>query len=208
MVNFATVAGGQALTQNTEFSVAQNAVFNAGSPRTSTGYVSVWIDLTALQAGDNVEIRVYRAIAGGTLTAEDVASVQTAQIWMRNIHLVQGNWDITIKLTSATGRTIGFEVTQDTNDVNAATIAANAITAATAATDFLTAVGAAVWAVVSEGAETVLHQLRLLRAREVGKATVQDGDGTYTFRDALDTKNRLVMTKAGTARNTSSADGT
>lgn len=88
------------------------------------------------------------------------------------------------------------------------TIAANAITAAATATDLLTAIAAAVWGTISEGAETVLHQLRLLRARELGKATVRDGDGTYTFRDAGDTKDRLVMSRSGTARTTTTADGT
>lgn len=149
MVSFTTVSTTHACTQNVEFSVAKNANFNSGSPVTTTGYVTVWLDLTVLAAGDTLEIRVYKAVGGGTLTADDVATIQTAQIWTRTLGLVQGNWDITVKLTSATGRTIGFEVTVDTNDVNAATIANGAIAAATFASGAITSTVLAANAITS-----------------------------------------------------------
>lgn len=69
-------------------------------------------------------------------------------------------------------------------------------------------IGAAAFSHVVEGAEQFDQLLRLIRARLIGKATVQDGDGTYTFRDAGDTKNRVVLTRTGTARAVVSTDGT
>ncbi len=149
MVSFTTVSATHACTQNVEFSVAKNANFNSGSPVTTTGYVTVWLDLDTIVAGDTLEIRVYKAVAGGTLAADDVATIQTAQRWTRFLGLVQGNWDITVKLTSATGRTIGFEVTIDTNDVNTATISNGAIAAATFAAGAITSTVLAANAITS-----------------------------------------------------------
>lgn len=87
-------------------------------------------------------------------------------------------------------------------------IQAGLATAAAVAAISAAAIATAVWSSISEGTETVIGVLRLLRARELGKATVQDGDGAYTYRDAADTKNRLVMNRTGTVRTTTTADGT
>lgn len=88
-----------------------------------------------------------------------------------------------------------------------ATSAALAAVAAAIA-GLASASAAAVWATVTEGSETAIQTVRLLAARLIGKATVQDGDGSYTFRDAADTKNRLVMVRAGSARTVTTRDGT
>lgn len=90
--------------------------------------------------------------------------------------------------------------------VNAANTAA-----ATIATNLNLAVGsvaAAVWAVVSETGETCGDALRLLTARAAGKATVQDGDGNYTWRDRADTKDRIKLAKTATAVAVTTRSGT
>ncbi len=128
MPNFSTTSGTKLLVVGTEFSVAKNADFNSAAPRTTTGYVAVRLDLTAVVAGDIVQIRIYHGIAGGTLTAEDVATASPGTIWRAQVGLLDGNWDITVKQTAGTGRTIGFSVVVDTNDVNSATAGAAAVT--------------------------------------------------------------------------------
>lgn len=129
MANFTTIQSTtHACTQNVEFSVVKNATFNSGSPQVTLGYARAWIDATALVAGDVIEIRVYRSVGGGTLTADDIATLKTGQIWTRDLGLLVGNWDVTVKITSSTTRTIGFEVSQDTGDYNAATAGAGAVT--------------------------------------------------------------------------------
>lgn len=146
MANFTTVVGTKALTQNVEFSVAQGVNYSAGSPKTTTGYVGVWLDLTTtaggglgLVAGDLLEIRIYRGISGGTAAAVDVITIKTPQMWTPNGALLVGSgWDVTVKLTTATGRTIGYEAIQDTNDVNVASITAAVIAAASFAANAIT----------------------------------------------------------------------
>lgn len=205
MVNFTTVSSTHACTQNVEFSVAKNTNFNSGSPVTTTGYATVWLDLTALAAGDTLEIRVYRAIAGGTLTADDVATVQTAQIWTRTLGLVQGNWDVTIKITSATGRTIGFEVTIDTNDVS---LVANSVNASSLGADAVAEIVTAVWDELLTGATHNINnsagkRLRQLNAVAIRTDTAQgSGNGVNQIQldvaassvDGIYDKNLIVLT--------------
>lgn len=93
-------------------------------------------------------------------------------------------------------------------DASVGAMAANTLTASALATDAVTEIVTGVWAAISEGAETVGDTIRLIAARLFGKATVQDGDGSYTFRDKADTKNRIVMARSGTARTVSTRDGT
>lgn len=128
MVNFTTIQNSSNLcTQSTEFSVVKAATFNSGSPQTTTGYVRVQIDATALAAGDVMEVRVYTLTGGGILQPDDVATLKTGQLWSRDLGLMLGSWDVTVKITTATSRTIRFLVGQDTNDVNAATAGSSAV---------------------------------------------------------------------------------
>lgn len=92
-----------------------------------------------------------------------------------------------------------------------ATLAGQAtIIAAIAALSIPTAaqVRDSVWGFVMEGTETAADAVRLIGARLFGKATVQSGDGSYAYRDAADSKNRIAGTISGTARTVTTRDGT
>ena len=93
-------------------------------------------------------------------------------------------------------------------DASVGAMASDVLTAAATAADFGTEVATAVWAKVLEGAHTASDLARLVASRLLGKATIQTSDGTYTFRDLGDTKDRIVGAVSGTARTISAADGT
>lgn len=196
MANF-TFSNATATIGSTEYSIAQNANYSAGSPKTTQGYVQAVIDFVAnLAAGDQYQVRIYEKANGGTqrplLTA--VVTGAQAESFVTPLLFLGEGWDITVKKLAGTDRSIPFSVRQDTNDVNAATLGAAAV--------------ASVWSAISEGTETVGDAIRLIGARLFGKATLQDGDGAYAFRDKGDTKNRLAMTRTGTSRTVTTRDGT
>lgn len=195
MANF-TFTNGTATIGSTEYSLPKAANYSSGSPMTTLGYVQAFIDFSAMAAGDTYQVTYYERANGGTQLIVDTATVTGAQaeMFVSPMFLFGDGWDVTVKKTAGTDRPIKSSVRQDTNDVNALTLSA--------------AAGAVVWSVVSEGAETFGDAIRLIGSRLFGKATVQDGDGAYTFRDKGDTKNRLSMTRAGTARTVSTRDGT
>jgi hypothetical protein len=179
------------------------------TPQTTPCKLRGMIDARSMVPGDQYRIRVLEKVAGGTQAVAFEAFITGAQVEIYELpeRWVNEGWDVTMKLMSGSASAVTWSLKQDVGDANALTIGANAITAAATAADFGTEVAAAVWATISEGSETVLHQLRMLVARLIGKATVQDGDGAYAFRDLADTKNRVVMSRAGTARTVTTRDG-
>jgi hypothetical protein len=67
--------------------------------------------------------------------------------------------------------------------------------------------GSAVLAELTEGSETVLQTLRLMRSVLLGAASGLES-GAPTFRDAANTKNRVATTYASGTRTITSTDGT
>jgi hypothetical protein len=86
-------------------------------------------------------------------------------------------------------------------------IVTDAVTGDALASSAAIDIAAAVWSAISEGTEAYGDAIRNIAARLFGKATVPAGDGTYRFRNADDSKDRLVLELAGTARNVTTRDG-
>lgn len=128
---FSSVKATQTITQNVEYSIAKNANYSSGSPIAVDARVQAVIDVLAMAAGDILEIRIYKAVNGGTaaliigpITLKDGQS----QHYTIPEQFLCAGWDITVKITTATSRSIGFEVIWDTGDVNTATAGATAVT--------------------------------------------------------------------------------
>lgn len=181
--------------------------------QTSAGVFWVLIDVMAnLVVGDRFTFTAFEKINGAGATQRiilqaTVTGPATQNLLMGPLPFKEG-WDITAIREAGADRVIPFSIRVEVPDANVVSIANNAITSAAIAASALTAIAGGVWSTVSEGTETFAQLLRLARARLLGKATINDGDGTYTYRDAGDTKNRVVLVRAGTARTVSSTDGT
>lgn len=134
MVNF-TISNGTATIGTTEFSIAQNANYSAGSPKTTVGYVQAFLDVSAVVAGDQFQIRILERVNGGTQRVILTITVPpSTELYVTPLMLLGDGWDITIKKLAGTDRSILFSVRQDTNDVNI-TGGATAAALATAQTD-------------------------------------------------------------------------
>lgn len=144
MTTFPISSGSKALGA-TEFSVAANANYASGSPRTTTGRVAFRINMNAMIAGDIIEVRKYAGANGGALVEEQKATVKAGQIFTGVIESAANGWELTVvSLTNTVN--ITFDVWQDIGDVNIATLAAAAIAAIQAGL----ATGAALAAVQSD----------------------------------------------------------
>ena len=140
MPNF-TFLGGTATIGAAEFSIAQSAAYSPSTPKTTLGYVQAVIDLGALAAGDQYQVRIYERTDGAAQRPLITASVSGAQAesYVTPLLLLGEGWDVTIKKLAGTDRAISWSVRVDTNDVNAATVGANAIAAAQIAPAAITA---------------------------------------------------------------------
>lgn len=100
----------------TEYSLPNNANYASGSVKTDDGVFQVWLDLSALVAGDEYRLKIYekvqsagttRVIATYTYVGDtiDEHEVLPAMIFMHG-------WDITLTRINGTDRTIGWSVRQ------------------------------------------------------------------------------------------------
>jgi hypothetical protein len=211
MANFTTVIQTRTITQNVEYSIAKDANYSSGSPMTVMGYVQAVADISAMVAGDIVEIRFYKSVNGGTpLPLIDPITRNNAQSQHYTIplQLLASGWDITLKLTTATSRSVKFEVVMDTNDVNAATVGTGAIVAATFAAGAITstviaanAIGASQIATDAIDADSIAAdagtEIRTGLATSTALTTAQTDLTTLT--------GRLTSTRAGLLDNLDTA---
>jgi hypothetical protein len=204
---FTTTIGTPASIGATVFSLPNGST--TLTAQTTPCELEVYVGLGNMIAGDQYRIQVLETVGGAQAVVWEATAtgVQTGAVWVPPRRVATG-WDVQVKLMAGSARTVGWTIHQDVGDRNALTISDGAVAAATLAAGALTAIAGSVWTSVSEGAERYGDVVRLIRSRLIGKATVQDGNGTYAFRDAADTKDRVVMARAGTARTTTTADGT
>lgn len=183
---------------------------------TSSAVASVQADTTTLTgrltAGravnlDNLDAAIStRAAAATAVSNVDYSSARAANL---------DNLDAAVSSRASSSAVAAVQVDTDDLQVRAADIQGRLPAALDGAGNIKAGVqtiaagaAATIWAVVSEGTEVFGDTIRLIAARLFGKGTVQDGDGTYSYRDAADTKNRLVMARSGTSRTVTTRDGT
>lgn len=169
-------------TISTEFSIAKNANYVAGSGLATLGEVQAFIDFSALTASESYVVRVYDSVNAGTqrICWEGTATGTIQEMWVTPFFLLGGNWDITVTKLSGTSRAIPFSVRQAQMD-NSGTISSS------------------VMSQPIEGAFDLTKTLRLCLAALAGKA---DGFSAATqhYRDTADTKNRITASVDATGR--------
>lgn len=166
----------------TEFSIARNANYVAGTGLNSQGEVQAFIDLNALTAAESYVIRVYESVNAGTqrIVWEGTATGAVTEMWATPLLLLGGNWDVTVTKLAGTSRDIIWSVRQ-------------------AQLDNATATATAVLAQVIEGSITLTQSQRLMLAALAGKADGFSG-ATQHYRDTADTKNRITAAVDATGR--------
>jgi len=144
-------ANGTATIGTTEYSIAQNANYSSGSPKTTIGTVFAYVDLSAMTATETYQLRVYERVNGGTQRVffEAVVSGAQAQGYTFPDQLLGDGWDVTVKKIAGTDRSILFSVRQNTNDGSISGLGAGAITSTTFATGAITAATFAAGAITS-----------------------------------------------------------
>jgi hypothetical protein len=100
-----------ASVSTTEYSLTNNSTTIA--TQTDDGVYQVFLDLNALAAGDEYQIRVLEKVqSAGTQRAVFVAYVVGAQgeLWCSPSLILLHGWDVTLKKISGTDRTIEWSI--------------------------------------------------------------------------------------------------
>lgn len=145
--------------------------------QTTQGRLKFYLDLSAMLAGDQYQITIYRKVNGGTARAVMAAAYPTgvqSSLWESPEISVTDGWEIGVKKTLGTDRSIVWGIDRMNGD----------------------AIAASVWAYVYEGSRTAVGFLRLARSILINKASGLEGV-TVAFRDDADTKNRVSFALSG-----------
>jgi len=103
-----------ATISTTEYSLPKNTNYSGASPVTDTGVFQVFIDLNAMVAGDQFDLKVYEAYAsGGTqrlLYTATYVGVQAAPMQVLPSLVLMYKWDVTLKRIAGADRTITWSI--------------------------------------------------------------------------------------------------
>ncbi len=98
----------------TEYSLVNNSTSLAND--TTDGVFQIWLDLSALTATEEYELKVYEKVqSAGTkrvvLTANYFGPIVPAHVALPSLILMHG-WDVTLDKIAGTDRTIGWSIRQ------------------------------------------------------------------------------------------------
>jgi len=98
----------------TEYSLPRNTTYDSGQPQTDDGVYQIFIDLGAMAAGDQYEIKVYEKVtSGGTQRLIDTwitTGAQASPAFLISSMILMNGWDVTMKRLAGTDRTIGWSI--------------------------------------------------------------------------------------------------
>jgi hypothetical protein len=168
-----TNASGSATIGTTEYFLASAST--TATYQTSDGKVQVFIDLSAMAAGDQYQITVYETAGGSPqpVSRSYPTGVQST-LWVSEELTLSDGWEIGVKKMQGTDRTITWSRKRMNGDAIADSILDR----------------------VYEGSRTLRGFFRVARSILINKASGLEGT-TVTFRDDADTKNRVSFALSG-----------
>lgn len=99
----------------TEFSAPNNANYSAGSAITTDGVYQVFLDVSDMVAGDQLQIRVYEKVRSADtqrVVYESILSGAQADIWVSPSLILLHGWDVTLDTLAGTSITVNWSIRQ------------------------------------------------------------------------------------------------
>ena len=107
---------GSAAIGTTEYSAPNNANYSSGSPITVQGVYQVFLDVSDMVAGDQLQIRIYekcRSVSPGNTQAviyESILSGAQADLWVSPSLILLHGWDVTFDTLAGTSITVNWSI--------------------------------------------------------------------------------------------------
>jgi hypothetical protein len=155
--------------------------------------LQVWIDLSAMTAAEQYQVKVYEKVNAGSqgVVMSSVLIGVQATLWTSGSLVVGEGWDVTVKKLAGTDRSIAWSLRKKVEGetiviadggITAAKLAADCITAAKVAADVGTEIADAVAAYAHESGRTLKGLWRRIEAAISGKATGLLGSAVVYYR--------------------------
>mgnify|MGYP001344895261 CR=1 FL=1 len=90
----------------TEWSLATDTSYDTGDAQTTDGVFQVWLDLSDMIAGDQLQIRIYEKVRSGDTqrVVEEwiLTGAQSKPIWVSPSLIMMHGWDVTADALAGT----------------------------------------------------------------------------------------------------------
>jgi hypothetical protein len=97
---------GTEAVSTTEHSLTADAAFSGATPITTDGVIQVWLDVSDMVAGDQLQIRLYEKCRSGDTQriAEEwiLTGVQPRPLWVMPSAIVMHGWDVSLDALAGT----------------------------------------------------------------------------------------------------------
>lgn len=104
---------GSATITTTEYSAPNAANYSAGSARTEDGVYQVFLDVSNMVAGDQLQIRVYEKCRSGDtqrIVYESILSGAQADMWVSPSLILLHGWDVTLDTLAGTTIVVNWSI--------------------------------------------------------------------------------------------------
>lgn len=99
------ITGTEAIS-TTEHSLATDTSYDTGDAQTSDGVLQVWLDLSDMVAGDQLQVRIYEKVRSGDtqriVYQAILTGAQSEPIWVSPALTVMHGWDATCDALAGT----------------------------------------------------------------------------------------------------------
>lgn len=106
---------GTAAIGTTEYSAPNAANYDINTPITTDGVYQVFLDVSDMVAGDQLQIRVYEKVRSGDtqrVVYESILSGAQADIWVSPSLILLHGWDVTLDTLAGTSITVNWSIRQ------------------------------------------------------------------------------------------------
>jgi len=104
---------GTAAIGTTEYSAPNAANYDINTPITADGVYQVFLDVSDMVAGDQLQIRVYEKVRSADtqrVVYESVLSGAQADIWVSPSLILLHGWDVTLDTLAGTSITVNWSI--------------------------------------------------------------------------------------------------
>ena len=95
----------QVVTTATQWSLPRDAAYDIAQPQTADGVYQVFLDVSDMITGDELEIRIYEKVFAGTqriLYQSNLIGPQSPPIWVSPSLILIDGWDVTLNQIAGT----------------------------------------------------------------------------------------------------------
>ncbi len=100
----------------TEWSCPRDLAYAIGSPQTGDGVYQVFLDVSDMVSGDELQIRVYEKVQAGDtqriVYQSNLIGPQSPPIWVSPSLILINGWDVTLDCIAGTTITVTWSIRQ------------------------------------------------------------------------------------------------